>query len=141
MSPHARREDVDGVITVTFTRPEKRNAVDHEMFESILDAVRDLRDHDDLRVLVLTAEGDYYTAGLDVATVRPDAFGVATDGVVRGSNVRVQMSDADRPVRRHGAGGETHHPGRPGPLLRRRGGDGRIVRLPVRSRRRHLLPA
>lgn len=95
MSPHATRSDVDGVITVTFTRPDKRNTVDREMFDLIAGAVRDLRDRDDLRVLVLTAEGDYYTGGKDVADLRTNV-GQGTDGSVRGSNMRVQYrADAD----------------------------------------------
>jgi enoyl-CoA hydratase len=88
MSPHARREDVDGVVTITFTRPEKRNAVSRQMFDMIADAVGDLRDRDDLRVLVLTAEGEYYTGGKDVADL--GTTGKGADGVVRGSNIRAQ---------------------------------------------------
>jgi enoyl-CoA hydratase/carnithine racemase len=95
MSPHATRSDVDGVVTVTFTRPDKRNAVDREMFDLIAGAVADLRERDDLRVLVLTAEGDYYTGGKDVADLRTNV-GQGTDGTVRGSNIRVQYrADAD----------------------------------------------
>jgi enoyl-CoA hydratase/carnithine racemase len=95
MSPHARREDADGVVTITFTRPDKRNAVSRQMFDMIADAVRDLRDQDDLRVLVLTAEGEYYTGGKDVGDLRT-RVGEGTDGIVRGSNMRAQYRrDAD----------------------------------------------
>jgi enoyl-CoA hydratase len=89
MSAHARREDVDGVSTLTFTRPDKRNAVDLEMFACIREAVGDLRDQDHLRVLVITAEGEYFTAGKDVADLRTNV-GQGTDGTVRGSNIRAQ---------------------------------------------------
>jgi enoyl-CoA hydratase len=89
MSPHARREDEDGVVYITFTRPEKRNAVSLEMFETIRRAVDDLRDQDDLRVLVLRAEGDYFTGGKDVADLSVNV-GEGTDGIVRGSNMRTQ---------------------------------------------------
>ena len=95
MSPHATRHDADGVVTVTFTRPDKRNAVDRGMFDLIAGAVGDLRDQDHLRVLVLTAEGEYYTGGKDVADLRTNV-GEGTDGTVRGSNMRVQYRiDAD----------------------------------------------
>ena len=36
---HARRDDSDGIITVTFTRDEKRNAVSREMFDVLQTAV------------------------------------------------------------------------------------------------------
>lgn len=85
----ARREDVEGVVTVTFTRDAKMNAVTPEMFEMVSDAVRDLGDRDDLRVLVITGEGRYFTSGLDFASLRPNV-GEGTDGVIRGSNIRRQ---------------------------------------------------
>jgi enoyl-CoA hydratase len=95
MSPHARRDDEDGIIYVTFTRPEKRNAVSIEMFSMIKEAVRDLRDNDDHRVLVIQAEGAYFTGGKDVADLRVNV-GEGTDGTVRGSNMRAQYrAEAD----------------------------------------------
>jgi enoyl-CoA hydratase/carnithine racemase len=95
MSPHATRADEDGVVYLTFTRPEKRNAVSREMFEMIRVAVEDLRDQDDLRVLVITGEGEYFTGGKDVADLRVNV-GEGTDGTVRGSNMRAQYrTEAD----------------------------------------------
>ena len=85
----ARREDVEGVVTVTFTRDEKMNAVTPQMFEVLADAVRDLGDRDDLRVMVITGEGRYFTSGLDFASLRTNV-GEGTDGVIRGSNIRRQ---------------------------------------------------
>jgi enoyl-CoA hydratase len=84
-----RREDVDGIITVTFTRDAKRNAVNTAMWEVVSQAVRDLGDDDAQRVLVITGEGRYFTSGLDYANLRPN-IGEGTDGVVRGSNMRRQ---------------------------------------------------
>jgi len=84
-----RREDVDGVVTVTFTRDRSRNAVTPGMFEVLYGAVRDLGDRDDLRVLVITGEGRFFTSGLDFASLRL-SVGEGTDGIVRGSNMRRQ---------------------------------------------------
>jgi enoyl-CoA hydratase len=84
-----RREDHDGIIVLTFTRDAKRNAVTPEMFEVIYEAVRDLGDDDAQRVLVITGEGRYFTAGLDMASLITNV-GEGTDGVVRGSNMRRQ---------------------------------------------------
>lgn len=88
-STHARRDDVDGVITVTFTRDEKLNAVSPEMFDVLTAALRDLAADDAQRVLVVAAEGRYFTAGVDIAGMQGD-IGMGTDGVVRGSNMRRQ---------------------------------------------------
>jgi enoyl-CoA hydratase len=92
MTGHARREDADGVITVTFTRDDKLNALSPEMFEVIDGAVHDLAHRDDARVLVITAEGRYFTSGLDITSMSTH-LGEGTDGVVRGSNIRRQYRE------------------------------------------------
>jgi enoyl-CoA hydratase/carnithine racemase len=89
MASDARREDGDGIITVTFTREAKRNAVTPSMWDVLRQAVRDLGDDDAQRVLVITAEGSYLTSGFDFEYLRPNV-GEGTDGVVRGSNIRRQ---------------------------------------------------
>ena len=87
-----RRDDHDGVVTLTFTRDDKMNAVTPAMFAVLEEAVYDLGDRDDLRVLVITGEGRYFTSGLDFASLRTDV-GTGTDGTVRGSNIRRQYRD------------------------------------------------
>ncbi|MHB8464691.1 MAG: enoyl-CoA hydratase/isomerase family protein [Acidimicrobiales bacterium] len=66
MPEDIRRTDRDGVVTVTFTRDQKLNAVDDGMLDVLRTAVQDLGDREDLRVLIITAEGRYFTAGVDV---------------------------------------------------------------------------
>jgi enoyl-CoA hydratase len=66
VTPKIRRTQTDGVLTVTFTRDEKFNAVDDDMLDELRSAVADLGDRHDVRVLVITAEGRYFTAGIDV---------------------------------------------------------------------------
>lgn len=66
MSEDIIREERDGVIVVTLARPLKRNAMTIAMREVLFGAVDDLRDRDDLRVLLIRAEGPVFTAGLDI---------------------------------------------------------------------------
>jgi enoyl-CoA hydratase len=61
-----RRRDEHGIITLTFTRDHKLNAVSDEMVDVIHAALVDLGDHDSNRALILTAEGRYFTAGKDI---------------------------------------------------------------------------
>lgn len=69
MSEVVRRHDEGGVITVTFTREAKLNAVNLEMLEALEQAADDLYWRDEHKVLVITAEGRYFTAGRDMAEV------------------------------------------------------------------------
>lgn len=56
----------DGVLHVTFDRPEKYNAINMEMLDGLRTATALLRDRDDLRVMLLTANGKYFSAGIDL---------------------------------------------------------------------------
>ncbi len=58
---------VDGILTITINRPEKRNAVDLATAEAIGAAVDRLDAEDDLRVAVLTGAGSTFCAGMDLA--------------------------------------------------------------------------
>lgn len=60
------REDREGIIVVTLNRPAKRNAMTVAMREALFEAVDDLRDRDDLKVLLLRANGPFFTAGIDI---------------------------------------------------------------------------
>jgi enoyl-CoA hydratase len=70
-----RRDEDGGALTITFTRDAKLNAVSPSMLEAIQTAVTDLGSRNDLRVLVLQAEGRYFTAGMDVR-VSGEALGL-----------------------------------------------------------------
>jgi enoyl-CoA hydratase/carnithine racemase len=72
-----RRTDADGVITVTFTRDEKLNAVSPTMLDELTRAVADLGDREDTRVLVITAEGRHFTAGIDITAMSGQGMGAS----------------------------------------------------------------
>lgn len=57
-------ETVDHVATITFNRPERRNAFTVEMFEELGDLVR--RGASEARCIVITGTGDAFSAGLDL---------------------------------------------------------------------------
>lgn len=87
MTDHARRTEHNGVLTITFDRQEKLNATSREMLEVLEQAIYDLRDKPEYRVLVITAVGKFFTAGMDIGTMGVER-GVGEDGVKRGSNMR-----------------------------------------------------
>jgi enoyl-CoA hydratase len=66
MSDDILIEERDGILALTLNRPAKRNAMNVAMRQTIFDAVDALRDRDDLRVLLIRAEGPYFSAGIDI---------------------------------------------------------------------------
>src|SRR6266568_163632 len=66
---HALVEEKDAILTVTFDRPDKLNAISPEMTAVLWGAVHALQQRDELRVLVIRAVGPYFTAGYDIAQI------------------------------------------------------------------------
>jgi enoyl-CoA hydratase len=72
----------DGAVLVfTFNRPDKYNAFTLEMLAALAGAVDDYADDSELRVMLIRAEGKYFSAGMDVAVLgqtpkdeQPSAF-------------------------------------------------------------------
>ncbi|MCW2604163.1 MAG: putative enoyl-CoA hydratase [Pseudonocardiales bacterium] len=69
----------DGVADVRMTRPDKRNALDNEMFQALADAGEELKSAKGLRAVVLSGEGASFCAGLDFGSFRTMAEGAAAD--------------------------------------------------------------
>ena len=68
-------EIFEGVAHVQMNRPDKKNALDGDMFDGILTAARQLRDDRSVRVVVLSGVGDAFSAGLDVSSLGEMATG------------------------------------------------------------------
>jgi len=54
------------VATITFNRPERKNAFTVEMFDVLGDVLRDAAADSDVRCIVVTGTGDAFSAGLDL---------------------------------------------------------------------------
>ena len=69
----------EGVATVTFNRPERRNALTGRAMSELADTYAQLDDDDNVRVIVLTGAGSAFCAGADLS--RPGgAFQAVADG-------------------------------------------------------------
>ncbi|PXY19228.1 enoyl-CoA hydratase/isomerase family protein [Prauserella muralis] len=58
------------VATLTFTRPEKRNAITYGMWSAIPELVAGVEADPAVKVLVLTGEGEDFSAGADIGEFR-----------------------------------------------------------------------
>jgi 2-(1,2-epoxy-1,2-dihydrophenyl)acetyl-CoA isomerase len=56
----------DGVATITLNRPEKRNALNAQMFTELGDAAERAANDPGIRVVLVTGEGESFSAGIDV---------------------------------------------------------------------------
>lgn len=56
----------DHILTITFNRPEKMNALDPDSFYLLAQALYRLQTEDDLRVGIIQANGDHFTSGLEL---------------------------------------------------------------------------
>jgi enoyl-CoA hydratase/carnithine racemase/DNA-binding CsgD family transcriptional regulator len=64
----------DAVLTVTLNRPRKYNAINTEMLEGLHAAFNQFKRDDNLRVLLIRANGEYFSSGLDVTTLGGTPF-------------------------------------------------------------------
>jgi methylglutaconyl-CoA hydratase len=62
-----RRDDEPGVLRVTLTRPEVRNAFDEEAIAALTAVARQAAGDPNLRAIVLSGEGPAFCAGADLA--------------------------------------------------------------------------
>ncbi|MCD4741679.1 MAG: crotonase/enoyl-CoA hydratase family protein [Desulfobacteraceae bacterium] len=64
-------EENDHVLIIKLNRPEKRNAFDLEMYRDLSLAYGELHQNPNLRCGLLIAQGDHFTAGLDLNAWAP----------------------------------------------------------------------
>jgi enoyl-CoA hydratase len=58
----------DGIGLITFNNPEKRNAMSLEMWQGLVNALVDMRDDPDVRVVIMAGAGDRaFVSGADVS--------------------------------------------------------------------------
>ncbi len=80
LTPQILREETkDGVRTLTFDRPEARNAFNAQLYRALKQALDRAADDDLVKVVILTGAGDAFTAGQDLAEMAQPAAG-ATGG-------------------------------------------------------------
>jgi len=82
--PHPRPADTegvrlalaDGIATLTMSNPRRKNAVTGPMWGELAEAFRWVAHDDDVRVLVITGEGDEFCSGADLSDA-PEAHWLA----------------------------------------------------------------
>ncbi|MFZ0520025.1 MAG: enoyl-CoA hydratase-related protein [Candidatus Acidiferrales bacterium] len=74
--------EVDGTAaTITFNRPEKRNAVSSEMVKELLEALGTAESDASVHVLILTGAGKAFCSGMDLDTLQTIATQTAAENL------------------------------------------------------------
>mgnify|MGYP001826610720 FL=1 len=66
MSDEVLVDVADGIMTVTLTRPEAKNAANKALAEGVAAAMDELDSNDDIRVAILTGAGGTFCSGMDL---------------------------------------------------------------------------
>lgn len=67
---HVLTSITDGIGTITLNRPDKLNAFAGTMRQEVAQAVHEMADHRDVRVLIITGAGRAFCAGADIGYMK-----------------------------------------------------------------------
>lgn len=92
----------DGVLVLTFNRPEAMNALGGQLVPEFIDACRVAREDDDVRAVIVTGTGRGFCAGADLSKGTPSAGGSGLAGRIDRLGFPAQFQRAlaaiDKPV-------------------------------------------
>ena len=97
---HVRLDKDGAVLTATITNPAKKNAVNAGILDDLARLWRDVDRDEDLRVVILTGEGDAFCSGGDLGSLAErDSSRHREKGIARGSRERIfDILDCETPV-------------------------------------------
>ncbi|TAJ72334.1 MAG: enoyl-CoA hydratase [Phenylobacterium sp.] len=100
MTDHILSELSGGVLTLTFNRPEKKNAITRAMYQTLGDAIDAANDDPAVRCILFQANGDMFTAGNDLADFMAVNSGDASaeDARSKGNPLLIALGRAKTPL-------------------------------------------
>lgn len=78
---HFDYDESDGVVTLTFSRPERLNSLTFEVYADVRELTQSLREREDVRVLVLRGRGRGFCSGGDVDEIIAELLKMGTRDV------------------------------------------------------------
>ncbi|MEE3196331.1 MAG: enoyl-CoA hydratase [Candidatus Neomarinimicrobiota bacterium] len=82
MSDYVKIDSEDSILKIGFNRPDKKNALNSEMYYAVRDALVSASENSSVRVIVLYGEGGDFTSGNDVK----DFLAFATTKISEGND-------------------------------------------------------
>jgi enoyl-CoA hydratase/carnithine racemase len=87
-----------GVMRLTIDRPEKKNALTNAMYLALGEALERAEQDPDVRVVLLEAEGDVFTAGNDLGDFAAVAAGTLPRGEMHSHRLLTALARAQKPL-------------------------------------------
>jgi enoyl-CoA hydratase len=92
-------EKSDGIATITLNRPEALNAFSREVVEEILHALEDVRNDENVRVMILTGAGEKaFSAGADIKSMMGMTALKARELSLIGEKLCLALETLEKPV-------------------------------------------
>jgi len=92
-------EKSEGVATITLNRPEALNAFSKEVVDEVLQAVEDVRNDENVRVVVLTGAGEKaFSAGADIKAMKGMNALKARELSLMGEKLCLAFENLEKPV-------------------------------------------
>ena len=83
MSDHIKIDRAGGILTLTISRPDKKNALTAAMYAALADAITAADGDSSTRVILITGSDDSFTAGNDLKDFLENQPGEAASPVFR----------------------------------------------------------
>jgi enoyl-CoA hydratase/carnithine racemase len=98
MTQHIHVAQDAGVLTLTFARPEKKNALTNAMYEVVVREMNRAENDPEIRAVVLQAEGDMFTAGNDIGDFAAVATGAEPTRSIGASPFLLALAHLTKPL-------------------------------------------
>ncbi|MGQ0531979.1 MAG: enoyl-CoA hydratase-related protein [Caulobacteraceae bacterium] len=85
------------VLEIRFNRPEKKNAITNSMYGGMADAVASAESDANVRAVLFTANGDFFSAGNDIKDFAAQSSG-AFEGPRHGGRFLEEVIKAEKPI-------------------------------------------
>ncbi|MCV0413846.1 MAG: enoyl-CoA hydratase/isomerase family protein [Brevundimonas sp.] len=96
MTDNIKVSKANGVLTLTFDRPDKKNAITDNMYEVLANELESAETDSAVRAIVIRSEGDLFTAGNDVSEFARAAM--SGMGLVNVGRFIVALARATKPL-------------------------------------------
>jgi enoyl-CoA hydratase/carnithine racemase len=88
----------DGILTINFNRPEKKNAITFGMYQAMADAINASNDDKNVSVILITGKPEVFTAGNDLEDFMKHAGSLASEDMPPVYQFMHALNDAQKPV-------------------------------------------